>query len=242
LQYLISAAIAPLVGIAASYLGLGGGFLLVPYMVLVLGMDPHVVTATSLIMIFSLSTSSAVAYLRLGLVKVRVALILEAFTIPMAVLGSILNWSVSSNTVEVFFGIFLLATGMWTLVGKVKEVEKVDLRVAAAFSTLAGLASGFLGVGGGVLKVPILMFSGLKPRNAVATSSFMIMLTSLSALLTHAVVGEADYLLAAVMIPGLILGAQLGPRLAKRSREIVVKRAFGAALCLVALRMILEAL
>ena len=242
MQYLISAAVAPLVGIAASYLGLGGGFLLIPYMVLVLGMDPHVATATSLIMIFFLSTSSAIAYLRLGLVKVRVALILEAFTIPMAVLGSILNWSASTSTVEGFFGLFLLVMGIWTLLGKERRAERVDLRVAAGFSTLAGFTSGFLGVGGGYLKVPILMFSGLKPRNAVATSSFMIMLTSLSALLTHAVVGEANYLLAAVMIPGLILGAQLGPRLAKRSREIVVKRAFGAALCLVALRMILEAL
>ncbi len=242
MRYLISALVAPLVGLAASYLGLGGGFLLIPYMELVLGMDPHVTTATSLLMIFFLSSSSAIAYLRLGLVRLKVALILEAFTVPMAVLGALLNWRTAPSLVILIFGLFLLVVSGWMTLGREREGERVDLRIAASFSTLAGFVSGFLGVGGGILKVPILMFSGLRAKNAVATSSFMIMITSFSGMLTHIAVGRTDYLLAASMIPGLILGAQLGPRIASRSKGKKIRLAFAAALAFVGARMVVGAL
>ena len=105
---------------------------------------------------------------------------------------------------------------------------------------LAGLVAGMLGVGGGVVNVPLLTFLGVPMHNAVATSTLAIAVTSTSSAVTHYTIGNVDLQLLALLAPTLIVGAQLGAATAKRLRSTTLRRGFAAVLVFIALRTMLS--
>ncbi len=77
---------------------------------------------------------------------------------------------------------------------------------------------------------------------AVATSSFAIVFTSASSALKHYMLGNVELHWLVLLVPGLIIGAQLGARLAERVKASSLKRAFAIVMVVLALRMILSGL
>mgnify|MGYP000049960810 CR=1 FL=1 len=108
------------------------------------------------------------------------------------------------------------------------------------FSFLIGVTSGFFGVSGGVLKVPILVLFGVPVYVAIATSSFMLSITSLSAFASHAFLGNVRYEYLTLMVPAVIIGAQLGARFSKRAKSHTLKRVFSLMLIVNAVSMLLK--
>ena len=116
----------------------------------------------------------------------------------------------------------------------------VPARAWLAFSLcgVGGLLAGLLGIGGGIVMVPVLhLMLGLSFKGATATSNFMMGLTALPALLGFAGRGELDLRLAVPLAVGVLAGASLGAWSLPRIGTRVLKGAFALVLALVALEM-----
>ncbi len=109
---------------------------------------------------------------------------------------------------------------------------------AALIGAVGGAASGLLGIGGGVVMVPLLT-SLLKLDQKVAhgTSLAIVVFTAIAAAIVYLLSGPVDLKLAALLALGAVFGAQLGALATKRITSLALKRAFGAMLVLVALRL-----
>jgi len=112
----------------------------------------------------------------------------------------------------------------------------VPLMLMSGF--LAGFISGLLGIGGGTLKVPLLaIVLGIPVHIATATSTFMILLTSISGGITHLYLGHVHLEIVLVAALGAILGAQMGPRLNIKVSPRYLRKIVGTVLILVAANM-----
>ncbi|MEM2134923.1 MAG: sulfite exporter TauE/SafE family protein [Candidatus Jordarchaeaceae archaeon] len=119
----------------------------------------------------------------------------------------------------------------------------INLPLGLAFSFLAGLSSGLLGIGGGIVQVPVMnIILGVPMVVTVATSMFMIIFTSAFATFEHAMLGQVDWPVGIVMIIGAIIGAQIGCRITLKLNPQLLRKIFGSAMILIAIKMIYEAL
>lgn len=104
-----------------------------------------------------------------------------------------------------------------------------------------GLSSGFLGIGGGALMVPILHLTMNLPMHVtVATSMFIMVFTSISGAATHLSLGNVQIYHTAFICIGVIFGAQLGTYFSKKISGKGLRKMFGVVLFLVSIRMILK--
>ena len=235
------------VGCVGAYVGIGGGSIVGPTLIL-LGIDPHMAAGTSLAVVFFTGLSSAIAYAHKRLVDWKIGLILELTTFPGGYVGSRLTGITASQTMKKAYTalLFALSAYMWLSQGRklVKEGEgqsyRVNLWLALPLSFLAGLSSGFFGIGGGVIKVPLLTFLGMPVHNAVATSTFMIMITSVGGLIGHVHLGNVNPAYALAIAPGIFLGAQFGSRLAYKSKPEMVAKIFSIVLITIAFSILLR--
>lgn len=119
----------------------------------------------------------------------------------------------------------------------------VNLPLGLIFSFMAGLASGLLGVGGGIVQVPVLNIAlGVPMIVAVATSVFIIALTSLAGSFEHIMLGQVNWQIGFVMIIGAVIGAQIGARITLKMAPHLLRKIFGVALILISIQMIYEVL
>jgi uncharacterized membrane protein YfcA len=118
LDLLALGAIGLAAGFAAGLLGVGGGIVMVPAMVLVLGFDQHVAQGTSLVVIIPAALAGSVTHYRNGRVSLRDAALLAAGGIGGAVLGSISALSVDDTILRRLFGVFLLVVAAQMVLGR----------------------------------------------------------------------------------------------------------------------------
>jgi uncharacterized protein len=105
-------------GFAAGLLGVGGGIVMVPAMVLALGFDQHVAQGTSLVVIIPAALAGSVTHYRNGRVSLRDAALLAAGGIGGAVVGSISALSVDDTLLRRLFGLFLLVVAAQVVLGR----------------------------------------------------------------------------------------------------------------------------
>lgn len=106
--------------------------------------------------------------------------------------------------------------------------------------SVAGLASGLLGVGGGIVMVPLLtMVIGISQHAAHATSLAAIIPIAVAGAFTFGVAGAVDYRTALLLAAGSLIGAPLGARVMSRSAEWQLKMMFGALLSIVGVQLLL---
>jgi uncharacterized protein len=105
-------------GFAAGLLGVGGGIVMVPAMVLVLGVDQHVAQGTSLVVIIPAALAGSVTHYRNGRVSLRDAALLAAGGIGGALVGSISALSVDDTVLRRLFGAFLLIVAAQLMLGR----------------------------------------------------------------------------------------------------------------------------
>ncbi|GAF86511.1 unnamed protein product, partial [marine sediment metagenome] len=202
-------------GLLGAILGLGGGIIVVPVMMILLGVPAHFAVAASLVGVVATSTSSSAGYMKRGLPLVRVGLTLELTTILGAIAGSIAAGFLSENVIHVLFSLLLLYTAwnMWRG-RKIREAEdNPDLvkvtPLALGGSAVAGCISGSLGVGGGVVKVPVLnMILGAPMHRSTSTSTFMMGLTAAVGCIAFYMRGELLLSLAAPLVLGVLIRAR----------------------------------
>jgi uncharacterized membrane protein YfcA len=236
-------------GTLGSMLGVGGGIIMVPALTF-LNVPPTQTASTSLIAVTSTSISSTIEYSRQKRIYYRLSLEMAACAIPGGVLGAILSDYLSEESFKMYFGILLILTGLYILYrnsiitqGVVKK-RTTALRAAVfAAAFCSGIISSLFGVGGGIIFVPaMLLVLGLTMQRAVATSQLTLLMTSISGVFTHSYLGHPDYLQALALSAGAFAGAQIGARISRMPKEMVLQRLLGVMLMAVAITFILDGL
>ncbi|MFA4646315.1 sulfite exporter TauE/SafE family protein [Pyrococcus kukulkanii] len=229
------------IGFLAGLLGVGGGFLIVPTLV-ILGKPIHLAIGTSLACITVSSFSSAVTHLRRDSVLPKVVLLKEVFSVPSAILGSYASSLLPEKALRIAFGILLLYLS-YTLLKKREEGDEnpnINYRAIPIIGIISGTMSGLLGISGGVLNVPLFhSLAGIPMRYAIGTSSLALFFTALAGSIGHYRLGHVDPRIILTLAPGLIVGGYLGATTAHKTHPEILKKIFAMFLVIMALRMIL---
>ena len=90
-------------------------------------------------------------------------------------------------------------------------MQMMVLAVGASF--FAGVASSFFGIGGGIVFVPLMVGMGMTINRSVSTSQLILLIASLSGVITHGLLGHADFIQAGFLVVGSFAGGLAGARL-----------------------------
>lgn len=255
-------AIGAFSGFLGGLLGIGGGVVIVPLLIILLDalgfLPPGTVTAvavaTSLACVLFTSLSAATAQVRAGMVAWPIARVWA----PFLVLGGFCSgWVATALPAPVFRGLigaFLLfvATVMLTRWRPSPHRDLPGRALSAVLGSAGGLISGIAGIGGGNVIVPTLLYFNVPIHRATATSSTLGVPIALAGTLGYVLVGLGldlgPGMLGYLYVPGFlaivaaaVLTAPLGVRAAHRLPAQPLRQAFGALLVLVALRMLYTA-
>ncbi len=111
-----------------------------------------------------------------------------------------------------------------------------------AISTFAGILASLLGVGGGIINIPVMnILMGVPIKAAIATSSFIIMMTASVGALVFFQNGLIDPFVAASLIIGAYIGARIGARLMQKTRGDLLRSIFAGIMVIIAILMFLKA-
>ncbi len=256
------------VGAFGTLIGAGGGFILTPTLLLLYPRESaQTLTAISLAAVFFNAASGSAAYARQRRIDYRSGLVFALATLPGAVGGAIVVGSVSRSVFDAIMGVLLALLAGWLLVGErwplpqperhleqrtlvdrtgERYVYAVPLRRGAVYSLAVGFLSSFLGIGGGVIHVPLLLRAlGFPTHIATATSHFVLAIMAGAGSITHIALGSFAHRhgmrRAAALSLGVVCGAQIGARVSLRLRGPVIQWLLGAALLALSARLLYAA-
>jgi len=244
------------VGVLVGLLGIGGGVVLVPAMVYLLHFDQHTAQGTSLfILLPPIGLGALRGYWKNGQVDLRAGIICAVGFLLGGYGGGVLAVPMPSKYLKGVFGCFLVLSAilLWskakrTSAGgetKREEVKQSYARDAGIFvlAGFCGVAAGMVGIGGGVLLVPLLgMLFAFGQHKAQGTSLVaLIPPTGLLAFLTYERAGYISWQTGFLLIPGVFLGGILGATLAKRLNPKVMRQVFAALMFLLGVWQVFSA-
>ena len=247
------------VGFVAGLLGVGGGLIIVPVLIMLLhaqglaaGMEPQLALGTSLASILFTSLSSVRAHHRHGAVEWPLVRRITPGVIAGTLAGALLAALVSAHVLKLFFVAFLFyaATQMW-LDFKPRPHRTLP---GPAGTTLAGgvigAVSSWVGIGGGTLSVPFMLWHNVPLHRAIGTSAAIGFPIALAGALGYAMggwqaTGLPAWSLGYLYLPALggivigsVLTAPLGARTAHRLPVRPLKRGFAVLLFVLTMRML----
>lgn len=269
LLVLATAVVGAAAGCVGVMLGLGGGIFLVPFLNLVIGLPIQSAAAVSLVTIIATSSVTAASVEQRALLNLKLGILLEAFSAPAALLAAYWAQSISEPTLRRIFAATAIgiAAIMFTrlnkrnvaldpsfepgmLGGRYFEAESGGVvsygvkrvPLACGASALAGVLSGLVGIGGGIIKVPVLnAWCGVPMRPAAATSSYMLGLTVVASAIPYYAHGFVVLHYAAASVIGVLAGGRLGIWLVARTKARWLKILMIAMLVGVAITYLLKA-
>ena len=254
-QIVLLCAVFFIVSVIFMMFGQGGGAVYVP-MLLAFGLPLYRCAATSQVLIIVATVSALLVFHKAGYVDWALALIVE----PPTNLGAFLGGYLSPHFPETFSKLAfagIILVGAYYMIRPIRnrettsEVNKdrrfyinritgnesyaLNLFSIIPLMILAGFVAGMLGVGGGLIKVPVLVLLGGVPMKiAVGSSSLMVGITALTGLLGHAIAGHFDPKLALILGAAVLAGSQVGARLGVRIDKKRHKKYFGFLLIFIA--------
>ena len=254
-EYIFMVAGGAFAGLLGSMLGLGGGILIIPMLTLVFGVPMREAIGASLVCVIATSSGAASLYVKRRLCDVRLGMTLELATTLGAVAGGVIAGLLNAQTLSILFSALLIYTA-WSMIRKRDHPENTDnpsgagnsyqvahLPLGMGVSFFAGNVSGLLGVGGGIVKVPVMyMIMRVPLKTALATSNFMIGVTASAGAFVYFSRGEVNPLVAGSTMLGAFLGATLGSRLLPKVRAEYLKKAFVLVLLYLSLEMLFRGL
>jgi uncharacterized protein len=232
-------------GILGALLGVGGGVILVPALVLLAGEPFPAAVGTSLVCVVATSVAGSAVHFRRAMVDPDTALRLQAFAALGAVGAALAAPFVPVRGLFVAFAALTVGAAwqLWPHAGAPSPaVTAPHGALARAVAGAGGMIGGLLGVGGGIVFVPLLHgLAGLDFHRAAATSTYLIGLTAGSGAAVYLVRGDVDLPVVAPTMLGVLIGASLASAVAHRVSAAWLKRGFALLLVYVAVRMLLRA-
>jgi uncharacterized membrane protein YfcA len=266
-------AISVVAGLIGALAGVGGGILVIPALTIGFGVDIRLAVGASIVSVIATSSGAAAAYVRDRMTDMRIGMFLELATTSGAVMGALLAAVVAPELLYLLLGaVLLLSAGLQlarlgeetppdsppsALAARLRlsssypdhrlgrEVAYTARRIPLGFGLMwaAGVVSGLLGIGSGVLKV-IAMDGAMRLPMKVssATSNFMIGVTAAASAGIYLGRGDVDPRIAGPVALGVLTGAVIGARLLSRISNKSVRLVFLPVLVVVGLETIARGL
>lgn len=253
-------------GLLGSLTGLGGGFVIIPLLTLLLGVDIHYAIGASLVSVIATSSGSAAAFVKEGITNMRLGMFLEIATTAGAMCGAIVAVYIPASYIAIIFGLILIGSAFLSLKKKVENInhnksylaEKLKLngcypgpsgtvaynvsRVGGGFLMMifAGIISGLLGIGSGALKV-IAMDNIMRIpfKVSTTTSNFMIGVTASASAVVYLQRGYINPGLSMPVVIGVLAGAFTGSKILVQSTSSKwLRYIFAVVISILAVQMI----
>jgi uncharacterized protein len=241
------------IALVFSMFGQGGGSLYTPTLVL-LGFAVLVSVSTSLVLNLVTAAFATAVYFRQHFVDLPLGGLLIPGSVAGAFLGGLWGNQVDTDLLLWVFVAFLAGAGArmvatyWDRGLAEKGSARVPLTLAVTavvvfFSFGVGVLSGLLGIGGGVVLVPFLIFALRVPtKESAGTTAFVVIFSSLSGVLGHSAIGHLDLTLILATAASVAVGGFLGARLMVRARTKLVQVGFGLLLWAFAIQLVVKLL
>jgi uncharacterized protein len=241
------------VGILSGLLGIGGGILMIPAMIFLLGMSQHQAHGTSLAAISLTVLFSAIYYGTHGQVNWVVAVELALGGTFGAMIGARICALISAGKLRTYFGTFVAAVGIRMLydayllyhgcnLSAENLISPVTLSgglILVAVGVLTGILSGLLGIGGGILMIPaMVLLLGFTQTMAQGISLAVIIPVSISGALIHRKHGNVRMDVGIWLAFGGIFGGLLGAQIAIGQQQWVLRSLFGLLMLIMGALMI----
>jgi len=256
------------VGLFGTLIGAGGGFVVMPVLLLLHPQaSPGQLTAISLAVVFFNALAGSESYAMMGRIDFKSGLMFAAATIPGAIIGALNTTLVPRHLFNGIFGLMLISAGLflfWRPAVRTHRLEKhlhhphvfrhieamggevydynFNPLLGLGISFVVGYVSSFLGIGGGIIHVPALIyFLDFPVHIATATSHFILAIMALTGTVVHIFTGNfhegARHTLS--LSVGVLLGAPIGAYLSSRIHGSWIIRSLALALALVGIRIII---
>lgn len=254
-----------LAGLLGALTGLGGGFIITPVLVLLFKVDIHYAMGASLIAVIVTSTSGSAAYLK-DFVNLRIGMFLETAAVTGALIGALLVAKIPTHLIAIIFGVVLLVSAYLTVRHK-EDLEPIPTshpwaielqldgnylsgqgikpyrvqHVPLAWSVMgcAGVLSGLLGIGSGVLKVMAMdQIMHLPYKVSTTTSNFMIGMTAAVSAGIYFAHGYINPSLSFPIILGIIPGVMTGSKILVKASTRFLRILFSCVIAILACQMI----
>ena len=244
------------VGVLVGLLGIGGGVVLVPAMVYLLHYDQHLAQGTSLfILLPPIGLGALLQYWKNEQVDLRAGVYCAVGFLLGGYGGGRVAVPMPSRDLQGIFGFFLMLSAvlLWrktyatpTLASKKSNVTaRSHVRSLGIFlvAGFCGVAAGMVGIGGGVLMVPLLgLLFGFSQHKAQGTSLVaLIPPTGLLAFLAYAQAGDVSWRTGLLLIPGVFVGGILGGKLARQLKGVRMRQVFAALIFLLGVWQVFSA-
>lgn len=257
------------VGVYGTLIGAGGGFVLVPILLLLYPQETSkTITSISLAVVFFNALSGSIAYGRQRRIDYRTGTIFALATVPGAIIGALVVRFFSRGIFDVVFGILLVAISSFIFIhpkpvvqnrgGKLGQSSRTltdysgisynysfDLRLGIVISLAVGFFSSLFGIGGGIIHVPALIqLLNFPAHIATATSHFILAIMAFTGTVVHIITGEytIGWRRTLLLSIGVLVGAQFGAKLSQKVHGMLLLRLLALALGLVGLRLVLTVL
>jgi len=236
-----------LIGLIPVALGVGwligalgiGGVLLIPALMMIGGLEEHAAMATALFSFFFTGLAGTWLFQRRGSIDWRATVPVCVAALLFSFSGAWLNARTHAGALSVALAAIMIFAGFYAAFSRHKPRASISRRprfgrvpVLAAVGVIAGFGSGFTGVGGPALSVPLMLLAGYPPLAAVGSGQVLQVAAALSGTIGNLEYGTIDLKLALLISTVEVSGVFLGVRFAHRAREQSMKRLV-AALCVI---------
>ncbi|MBI5778460.1 MAG: sulfite exporter TauE/SafE family protein [Planctomycetes bacterium] len=240
-----------IIGAVGTLAGIGGGIFIVPVLFSIYQFSPQAAIGTSLFVVAFNAFSGTVAYARYKRIYWRLGAIIIVSGIPGVIIGAFASNIFTGTAFKIVFAGVLILAAIYLLFRKNKSSGNVKIctplelsRKKVIMVVFVGFVTGFiascLGIGGGIIHVPVLIYLLKIPVHiATATSHFILFSTVLLSIVPHALWGHIDYVPGLLMGGGALIGAQVGAYISSKVRPRVILIILAVALVAVALKMLL---
>ena len=233
-----------IVGIIGTMIGAGGGFILVPFLILFYSdFSPETITAISIAVVAGNAISGTLAYVWDKRIDYRAGIIFAIFTIPGSILGVITTENIPREIFDIFFAILLICLSVFLFVRGGKKAPHVrvgevpsgwvkqhitdrsgtlydysyDMRKGSLVSLAVGYFSPIFGIGGGIIHVPAMTeWLRFPVHIATATSQFVLAVMAIASVGTHYFSGNYDNPIVLHMVLALLVGVVPGAQIGAR--------------------------
>ena len=235
------------IGFSLGLIGGGGLIFTVPVLVYVIGVSAHQAIGMSLAVVGTTSLIASFLHYKQKNVDLKIAAIFGITGMTGAYFGSGLTYLFSPTLLLFIFGSVMLVVALAMLLKDQKDqdisknVSQNKLAKSIIAGLVVGLLTGFLGVGGGFLIVPALIFfAGLEIKNAIGTSLLIITINSLAGLIGHLQHTSFDLRLTILITVIAAIGTILGTKVAHQVSATTLKSGFATFVLVVAIFLIIK--